>query len=102
MAATTATAHQTTENAAGAADRHQRPSATSGWKVGAINAGRSPLGGPERALDTLVAEGAGSGRLRATTSYLDIKDAELILVCLSGRGDKDLAEVLGLDDSPRP
>ena len=60
----------------------QRPSATSGWKVGAINAGRSPLGGPERSLDTLVAEGAGSGRLRATTSYLDIKDAELILVCV--------------------
>jgi nucleotide sugar dehydrogenase len=60
----------------------QRPSPTSAWKVGAINAGRSPIGGPEQTLDTLVAEGAGSGRLRATTSYLDIREAELILVCV--------------------
>lgn len=60
----------------------QRPSTASSWKVGAINAGRSPIGGPEPALDSLVAQGAGSGRLRATTSYHDVKDAELILVCV--------------------
>ncbi len=27
-------------------------------------------------------------------------DAELVLVCLSGRGDKDLAEVLRTSDEP--
>ena len=34
----------------------QRPSAASGWKVKAINAGRSPLGGHEPLLQSLIAE----------------------------------------------
>jgi UDP-N-acetyl-D-mannosaminuronic acid dehydrogenase len=60
----------------------QRPSTSSGWKVGAINAGRSPVGALEPAIDELVAQGAGSGRLRATTQYADIRDADLVLVCV--------------------
>ena len=60
----------------------QRPSPSSGWKVGAINAGRSPIGALEPAIDELVAQGAGSGRLRATTQYADIRDADLVLVCV--------------------
>lgn len=60
----------------------QRPSTSSGWKVGAINAGRSPIGALEPAIDDLVAHGAGSGRLRATTQYADIRDADLVLVCV--------------------
>ena len=60
----------------------QRPSTTSGWKVGAINAGRSPIGALEPDVDDLVAQGAGSGRLRATTQYADISDAEVVLVCV--------------------
>ena len=60
----------------------QRPSASSGWKVGAINAGRSPIGALEPAIDELVAQGAGSGRLRATTQYADIRDADLVIVCV--------------------
>ncbi|HEU4720724.1 MAG TPA: nucleotide sugar dehydrogenase [Gemmatimonadaceae bacterium] len=60
----------------------QRPSATSGWKVGAINAGRSPIGALEPDVDDLVAQGAGSGRLRATMQYADISDAEVVLVCV--------------------
>jgi UDP-N-acetyl-D-mannosaminuronic acid dehydrogenase len=60
----------------------QRPSTSSGWKVGAINAGRSPIGALEPAIDDLVAQGAGSGRLRATTQFADIKDADLVLVCV--------------------
>ena len=60
----------------------QRPSSTSGWKVGAINAGRSPIGTLEPAVDELVAQGAGSGRLRATTQYAEIRDADLVLVCV--------------------
>ena len=60
----------------------QRPSASSGWKVGAINAGRSPIGALEPAIDELVAQGAGSGRLRATTQFGDIRDADVVLVCV--------------------
>ena len=60
----------------------QRASPSSGWKVGAINAGRSPIGGLEPAIDELVAQGAGSGRLRATTQYADIRNADVVLVCV--------------------
>ena len=60
----------------------QRASTTSGWKVGAINAGRSPIGALEPDIDELVAQGAGSGRLRATTQFGDIRDADLVLVCV--------------------
>jgi UDP-N-acetyl-D-mannosaminuronic acid dehydrogenase len=60
----------------------QRPSTSSGWKVGAINAGRSPIGALEPAIDDLVAQGAGSGRLRATTQFADIRDADMVLVCV--------------------
>ena len=60
----------------------QRPSTSSGWKVGAINAGRSPIGTLEEGIDELVAQGAGSGRLRATTQYADIRDAEVVIVCV--------------------
>jgi UDP-N-acetyl-D-mannosaminuronic acid dehydrogenase len=60
----------------------QRASTSSGWKVGAINAGRSPIGRLEPALDELVAQAAGSGRLRATTEYRDIRNADIVLVCV--------------------
>src|SRR4051812_4931656 len=60
----------------------QRASTSSGWKVGAINAGRSPIGRLEPAIDELVAQGAGSGRLRATTEFRDIRDADVVLVCV--------------------
>ena len=60
----------------------QRASKSSGWKVGAINAGRSPIGRLEPALEELVAHGAGSGRLRATTEYRDIRNADIVLVCV--------------------
>ncbi|MEO6526471.1 MAG: nucleotide sugar dehydrogenase [Gemmatimonadaceae bacterium] len=60
----------------------QRASKSSGWKVGAINAGRSPIGRLEPALDELVAQAAGSGRLRATTEYRDIRNAEIVFVCV--------------------
>ncbi|MEO8562656.1 MAG: nucleotide sugar dehydrogenase [bacterium] len=60
----------------------QRASASSGWKVGAINAGRSPIGALEPSLDELVAQAAGSGRLRATTEYRDIRNADVVIVCV--------------------
>jgi UDP-N-acetyl-D-mannosaminuronic acid dehydrogenase len=58
----------------------QRASPSAGWKVGAINAGRSPVGGLEPALDELVAQGAGDGRLRATSELADVRDADVVIV----------------------
>jgi UDP-N-acetyl-D-mannosaminuronic acid dehydrogenase len=36
----------------------------------------------EPEIDHLVAQGAGSGRLRATTQYTDIRDADVVIVCV--------------------
>jgi UDP-N-acetyl-D-mannosaminuronic acid dehydrogenase len=58
----------------------QRDSPTSGWKVAAINAGRSVIGGIEPALDDIVRESVAAGLLSATADYGDIADADLILV----------------------
>ena len=41
----------------------QRNSPTSGWKVDAINDGRSPIGGVEPDLDRIVAESVAAGLL---------------------------------------
>ncbi|HEX5387038.1 MAG TPA: nucleotide sugar dehydrogenase [Gemmatimonadales bacterium] len=60
----------------------QRPSATSGWKVGAINAGRSPIGGVEPALDRIVAGAVAAGRLRAVHDYGALSTAQAILICV--------------------
>jgi UDP-N-acetyl-D-mannosaminuronic acid dehydrogenase len=60
----------------------QRPSPTSGWKVDAINAGRSPIGGVEPELDRIVAEGVRDGLLSATSDYATVRDADVILVCV--------------------
>ena len=60
----------------------QRASPTSGWKVEAINAGRSPIGGVEPALDSVVAESVAAGLLSATHDYAGLADADVILVCV--------------------
>ena len=60
----------------------QRDSATSGWKVASINAGRSPIGGVEPDLDTVVAAAVRTGRLRASHDYAETRDADVILVCV--------------------
>src|SRR3954469_23963801 len=59
----------------------QRNSATSGWKVDAINSGKSPIGGVEPALDTIVAESVEEKLLSASYSYDDLADADMILIC---------------------
>ncbi len=59
----------------------QRNSATSGWKVDAINAGRSPIGGVEPDLDRVVAESAAAGRLDASHDYEAARDADVVLIC---------------------
>ena len=60
----------------------QRASPTSGWKVDAINAGRSPIGGVEPDLDRIVAETASAGLLSATHEINAARDADVILVCV--------------------
>ena len=59
----------------------QRNSKTSGWKVEAINAGRSPIGGIEPDLDRIVSESVAAGLLGASFDYSAARDADVILVC---------------------
>lgn len=60
----------------------QRDSKTSGWKVPAINAGKSVIGGVEPALDRIVQETVREGILSASHSYDDAADADMVLVCI--------------------
>ena len=65
----------------------QRPSRNSGWKVAAINRGESPSGGIEPALDGVVADAVREGVLSATDDYRNLRDSDVILVCV--QTDKD-------------
>jgi len=65
----------------------QRNSPTSGWKVDAINSGRSVIGGIEPELDRIVKETVGEGLLGASHDYANLSDADVILVCI--QTDKD-------------
>jgi len=60
----------------------QRASPTSGWKVDAINRGKSPIGGIEPELDRIVAEAHARGRLTASSDYTDLSQADAILICV--------------------
>jgi UDP-N-acetyl-D-mannosaminuronic acid dehydrogenase len=60
----------------------QRNSKTSGWKVPAINSGKSVIGGVEPALDRIVAETVREGILSASHDYEAASDADMILVCI--------------------
>jgi UDP-N-acetyl-D-mannosaminuronic acid dehydrogenase len=59
----------------------QRASVTSGWKVDAINAGRSPIGGREPDLDRIVAESVQAGLLCASHAYAAARVADVVLIC---------------------
>lgn len=67
----------------------QRPSETSGWKVGAINAGRSPIGGIEPGLETVIKKAVAEGLLRGSHTYSDLAEADMILVCVQTDCAKD-------------
>lgn len=60
----------------------QRASLTSGWKVEAINAGRSPIGGVEPELDAIIRDTVKAGLLSATHDYGTLRDADVVLVCV--------------------
>lgn len=60
----------------------QRPSPTSGWKVKAINGGRSPLGGREPELERLIVTSVARGGLSATHDPGTCADADVVLICV--------------------
>lgn len=60
----------------------QRDSPTSGWKVNAINSGKSPLGGIEPYLEGLIAESVSEGLLVASHDYRNLRNADVILICV--------------------
>ncbi|MGH7657895.1 MAG: nucleotide sugar dehydrogenase, partial [Gemmatimonadales bacterium] len=60
----------------------QRDSPTSGWKVEAINSGRSPIGGVEPDLDRIVRDAVLGGTLSASHDIGQAADADVILVCV--------------------
>jgi UDP-N-acetyl-D-mannosaminuronic acid dehydrogenase len=58
----------------------QRNSVNSGWKVDAINSGKSVIGGIEPGLDAIVNECVKEGLLYSTHDYAELSDADMILV----------------------
>jgi UDP-N-acetyl-D-mannosaminuronic acid dehydrogenase len=60
----------------------QRNSHNSGWKVDAINNGRSVIGGIEPNLDEITAEAVKNGLLSASSDFSVLSDADVILVSI--------------------
>jgi UDP-N-acetyl-D-mannosaminuronic acid dehydrogenase len=60
----------------------QRDSPTSGWKVDAINSGLSSVRGVEPGLDEIVGEAVEHGALSASHDYAELRDADVVLVCV--------------------
>lgn len=60
----------------------QRDSVNSGWKVDAINSGKSVIGGIEPDLDEITRLAVENGSLTASHDYSDLSDADVILVCV--------------------
>lgn len=58
----------------------QRKSVNSGWKVAAINSGKSVIGGIEPDLDDITHGAVEKGILSASTDYSLLSDADVILV----------------------
>jgi len=60
----------------------QRNSVNSGWKVDAINSGKSVIGGIEPGLNRIVEETVKEGILKASHNVEDLYDADVVLVCV--------------------
>ena len=65
----------------------QRNSKNSGWKVSAINQGKSVIGGIEPLLNGIVEKNVKDGILSASWDYNALSDADVILVAI--QTDKD-------------
>jgi len=60
----------------------QRDSPTSGWKVAAVNAGHSPLGGIEPRLELIIRDAVAAELLEASSDFGSLRDADAILFCV--------------------
>ena len=60
----------------------QRNSVNSGWKVDAVNSGRSVIGGIEPELDDITREAVKAGLLYASSDFSVLSDADVILVSI--------------------
>lgn len=58
----------------------QRDSKNSGWKVESINHGKSVIGGIEPDLDKITKDAVNAGFLSATSDFMQLFDADIILV----------------------
>lgn len=58
----------------------QRDSVNSGWKVEAINNGKSVIGGIEPGLDMITRDAVSNGLLYATHDFNQLSDADVVLV----------------------
>ena len=58
----------------------QRDSISSGWKVDAINNGKSVIGGIEPGLDNITNQAVKNGLLSASHDFSSLSDADVILV----------------------
>lgn len=65
----------------------QRNSGNSGWKVEAINAGKSVIGGIEPSLNDVVEKNVKDGILSASWDFNSISDADVVLIAI--QTDKD-------------
>lgn len=60
----------------------QRNSVNSGWKVDAINSGKSVIGGIEPELNDITREAVEGGLLSASSDFSELSDADVILVSI--------------------
>jgi len=60
----------------------QRNSVNSGWKVDAINSGKSVIGGIEPELDDITRDAVQTGNLSASSDFSILSDADVILVSI--------------------
>lgn len=60
----------------------QRNSVNSGWKVDAINSGKSVIGGIEPELDDITRDAVQAGNLSASSDFSILSDADVILVSI--------------------
>src|SRR5665647_1535048 len=67
----------------------QRDSENSGWKVAAINSGKSVIGGIEPDLDTITHEAVKAGLLSASSDFSILSDADVILVSIQTDKNED-------------
>lgn len=60
----------------------QRDSVNSGWKVDAVNSGKSVIGGIEPELDDMTHAAVEAGNLSASSDFSVLSDADVILVSI--------------------